>query len=87
MKAHKVTRRFYGQAEIVVLVRKNVVVVDGGIAGDTLDDIDGLLVAPTDRPTSTATRCYENCFAQRRALFVLHGHSLAPVSSGVDVLA
>lgn len=50
VKARKVIRRFYGQAEIVVLVRQNVVVVDRSVVGDALDVIDWLLVAPTNGP-------------------------------------
>ena len=50
IKARDVVRGFYGQAEIVVLVRQKVVVVDGSVRGDALDVIDWLLVAPTNRP-------------------------------------
>ncbi len=63
IKTRDIVRGFYGQAEIVVLVRQNVVVVDRSVVGDALDVIDWLLVAPTNRPCSTATRCYKDCFA------------------------
>ena len=68
-------------------MRQDVVIVDGSVVGDAFDDVDGLLIAPTDRPCSTATRGHEDRFAHRSALFILHGYGLAPVSGGVNVLA
>ena len=50
IKARDIVRGFYGQAEIVVLVRQKVVVVDRSVRGDALNVIDRLLVAPTNRP-------------------------------------
>ena len=68
-------------------MRQDIVIVDRSVIGDAFDDVDRLLIAPANRPRSTATRGHKYRFAQRSALVVLHGHRLASVSSGVNVLA
>lgn len=68
------------QGHIVIRVRDLIVIVDRRIVAHSFDQVDGFLMAPTDRPVTAAACGHKDRFTQGGAVGVSHRDSLAPVT-------